>query len=68
MGASLACLVNLSDMEYEAFESDFPPHILEWDMAGSVHVSEDHELFLEGGEINPSGRCGDTFSAYPVEL
>ena len=65
-GASLACLMNYSDLEYEIFESDFPPHMLEWDMAGSVHVSEDHELFLEGGEIKSSGRCKDTFDAYPV--
>ena len=49
---------------------EFPPHphMLEWDMAGSINVSEDHELFLEGGEIKSSERCKNTFNAYLVEL
>ena len=69
-GASLACLMNLADFQYEASQctTDFPPHMLEWDMQGSVHVSEDHELFLEGGEIKSSERCKNTFNAYLVEL
>ena len=50
-GASLACLMNLSDTVYGGFPP--PSHMLEWDMAGSINVSEDHELFLEGGEIEP---------------
>lgn len=52
-GASLACLVNLSDAKYEAL-NDFPAHILEWDMAGSIEVSVDNELLLEAGEIKSS--------------
>ena len=49
--ASLACLVNLSDPLYENFELDFPAHVLEWDIAGSIEVSADNELLLEAREI-----------------
>ena len=65
-GASLACLTNLSDTAYEVFAVKIPPHMLERDMAGSVRVSGDHELFLDGGEIKSSERCKNTFNAYPL--
>ena len=52
-GASLACLVNLSDPSYETY-NDFPAHTIEWDMAGSIEISVDYELLLEAGEIKSS--------------
>ena len=67
-GRSLACLVNLSNAAYEVFAVDFPPHMLEWDTAGSVHMPENHKLFLEGSEIKSPERCKDAFNPYPVEL
>lgn len=64
--ASLACLTNLFDIVYEVFTADFPPHVLEWDVAGSIHVSEDHELFLGGGEIKSLEQRKNTFHAHPL--
>ena len=64
--ASLACLVNLSDLLYENFELDFPAHVLEWDIAGSIEVSADNELLLEAGEIKSSQRCKSSFDMHPL--
>jgi len=47
--ALLACLAN--GYFIQGFRSRFPAHVLEWDMAGSMHVSEDNELFLEAREV-----------------
>lgn len=66
-GASLACLVNLSDTMYEDLEVDFPAHVLEWDMAGSVNVSADNELFLKAGEIKSSQQCKSSLDTNPLK-
>lgn len=56
MGTPHACLVNLSDPVYQNYKG-FPAHIPEYDMAGSIEMSEDDEFLLEAGEIKSSHGC-----------